>query len=64
MKEYIALIVAVFMMVIFQKIETNMTRSYAAKYKKIMSKFEVVMKRFAEAEQNKKWYGIVAQLWE
>lgn len=53
-----------FMMVIFPEIEMNMTRSYAAKYKKIMSKFEAVMKCFAEAEQNKKWYDVVVQLWE
>jgi hypothetical protein len=39
-----------------------MTRSYAVKYSKTISKLEAVMKKFAENEQNKEWYDIVKQL--
>ena len=48
-----------FMMLIFPEIEKNMTRPYASKYHKTISKLEAMMKIFAEKEQNKKWYGIV-----
>jgi hypothetical protein len=51
-----------FMMLIFPEIEKNMPRPYAGKYCKIISKFEALMKNFAENEQNKKWYGTVKQL--
>ncbi len=51
-----------FMMLIFPEIEKNMTRPYANKYHKTISKLEAMMKIFAEKEQNKKWYGIVKQL--
>ncbi len=40
-----------------------MTKPYASKYYKTISKFEAMMNNFAENEQNKKWYGIVKQLW-
>ncbi len=51
-----------FMMLIFPEIDKNMTRPYARKYSKTISKFEAMMKNFAENEQSKKWYGIVKQL--
>ncbi len=51
-----------FMMLIFPEIEKNMTKPYAIKYYKTISKFEAMMKNFSENEQNKKWYGIVKQL--
>ncbi len=53
-----------FMMLIFPEIEKNMTRADSGKYDKTISKFEAVMEKFSENEQNKKWYGIVKQLWE
>jgi len=53
-----------FMFLIFPEIEKNMTGAYAVKYYKAISKFEAVMKNFAEKEQSKKWYSAVKQLWE
>ena len=53
-----------FMMLIYPEIEMNMTRAYATKYDKYISKCEAVMKNFDEKEQNNKWYCVVKQLWE
>jgi len=53
-----------FMLLIFPEIEKNMTKPYASKYYKTISKFEAVMKNFSENEQNKEWYNTVKQLWK
>lgn len=50
-----------FMMLIFPEIEKNMTKHYAIKYNKTISKFEAVMKTFSEKDTTK-WYDIVKLL--
>jgi hypothetical protein len=50
------------MILVFPEIEKNMTKSYASKYRETISTLEVSMKKLAEDEKNKKWYGIVEQL--
>ncbi len=52
------------MILVYPEIEKNMTKAYASKYDKTISKYKEVMKKFSEKEQNKEWIYIVKQLWE
>ena len=53
-----------FMMLVYPEIEKNMTKAYASKYEKTISKHEAVMKSYSKKEQNKEWVCVVKQLWE